>query len=135
MQAGLTVLEEMDELIFNKKLKIEPFDIKPKIEPKKETDNKDSSRDIKNEPIEIISGDTIFVVPVSIKRETADAELQTGLDVLQEMDESIFTKHPKIEPLDIKAKEELDNKNSLIKDIKDEPVEIISDDTIFSCRT
>ena len=41
-QAGMSVLEEMDESIFNKKPKNEPLDIKPKIEPKEEVIEKDS---------------------------------------------------------------------------------------------
>ena len=81
LQAGLAVLEEMDESFFNKKPKTEPFDIKPKIELKKELDNNDSSRDIKNELVEIISDDAIFVVPTTgIKKETTDKELQDQVE-------------------------------------------------------
>ena len=81
LQAGLAVLEEMDESFFNKKPKTEPFDIKPKIELKKELDNNDSSRDIKNELVEIISDDAIFVVPTTgIEKETTDKELQDQVE-------------------------------------------------------
>ena len=81
LQAGLAVLEEMDEPFFNKKPKTEPFDIKPKIELKKELDNNDSSRDIKNELVEIISDDAIFVVPTTgIEKETTDKELQDQVE-------------------------------------------------------
>merc|ERR1712066_642286 len=58
-----------------------------------------------NESVEIISDDNIFVVPIGeIKKETADQEFQAGMSVLEEMDESIFNKKPKNEPLDIKPK-------------------------------
>lgn len=81
LQAGLAVLEETDESFFNKKPKTEPFDIKPKIELKKELDNNDSSRDIKNELVEIISDDAIFVVPTTgIEKETTDKELQDQVE-------------------------------------------------------
>ena len=81
LQAGLAVLEEMDESFFNEKPKTEPFDIKPKIELKKELDNNDSSRDIKNELVEIISDDAIFVVPTTgIEKETTDKELQDQVE-------------------------------------------------------
>merc|ERR1712066_386820 len=58
-----------------------------------------------NESVEIISDDNIFVVPIGeIKKETADQEFQAGMSVLEEMDESIFDKKHKNEPLDIKPK-------------------------------
>ena len=51
--------------------------------------------------MEIISEDSIFVVPVSeIKKETAEKEFQVGMAVLEKMDESILKKVPKSEPLD-----------------------------------
>ena len=43
-----------------------------------------------------------------VKKETADKEFQVGMTVLEEMDESIFNKAPKSEPLDIKPKIEAD---------------------------
>ena len=49
-----------------------------------------NNSDNENESVEIISDDTIFIVPTTdIKKETADVEFQAGLDVLDEMDESI----------------------------------------------
>ena len=58
-----------------------------------------------NESVEIISNDNIFVAPIGeIKKETADQEFQAGMSVLEEMNESIFNKKPKNEPLDIKPK-------------------------------
>jgi len=109
------------------------FDIKPKIEPKEEASINVSSRDIKNEPIEIISDDTLFIVPDnSVKKETSEPEFQKGLAVIEEMDETIFNKKPKTEPFDIKPKiepkEELGNKD-VSNNIEDDPFEIISDNS------
>ena len=102
-QTGLAVLQKMDETILNKRPKTELTNIKPKIEPKEESNIKNSSRDIKYEPIEIISDDSLFIVQDnSVKKETSEAEFQTGLVVIEEMDETIFNKKPKAEPLNIK---------------------------------
>ena len=77
-----------------------------------------NNTDNQNESVEIISNDNIFVVPFGeIKKETADQEFQAGMSVLEEMDESIFSKKLKNEPLDIKPKiepkEEVTEKDSL----------------------
>ena len=90
------------------------MNIKPKIEPKEESNIKNSSRDIKNEPIEIISDDSLFIVQDnSVKKETSEAEFQTGLVVIEEMDETIFNKKPKAEPLNIKPEIEPKEESSI----------------------
>ena len=54
-----------------------------------------------SESIEIVSDDTIFVAPMDIKKETSEKEFQSGLAVLEGMEEPILKKEPKEEPLDI----------------------------------
>ena len=57
------------------------------------------------EPFEIVSDDSIFVVPTKeFKRETSEKEFDAGMAVLDEMDESIFNKKPKFEPLEGESK-------------------------------
>ena len=74
-------------------------DIKPRIESKEELDHNDSSRDLKNEPVEIISDDSLYVVPITnLEKETSDAELEAGLAVqavLEGMAESVFNRDSK----------------------------------------
>ena len=81
-----------------------------------------------NEAIEIISDDTIFVVPTNnIKKETNDEEVQAGLAILDEMDESILVKKIKTEPLDIQPK--IEPIDSSINEIEREIVKVIKSDS------
>ena len=74
------MIEEMDETIFNKKpkTKTEPFDIKPKIEPKEELANKDVSNDIEDDPFENIS-DNSFSHPPNEKDVEVSQKVRKGL--------------------------------------------------------
>ena len=61
--------------------------------------------DNETEATEIISDDSLFIVPhPPVKKETYEKEFQTGLSVLQEMDDKVLNKEPKTEPLDITPK-------------------------------
>ena len=68
----------MDETIFNKMPKTEPFDIKPKIEPKEELGNKDVSNNIEDYPFENISDDS-FSHPPNRKDVEVSQKVRKGL--------------------------------------------------------
>ena len=80
----------------------------PRYEPPQAAGSQNSfqtNTENETEVAEIISDDSIFVVPVTpIKKETNDQEFQAGLAVLEEMGESFIKKEPKTEPLDVKPK-------------------------------
>lgn len=127
-QAGLKVLNEMDESIFDKKLKVELFPLKLKNELKEEPhENEGNAIADADEHLEIISDDNIFVVPqTEMKLEHSDTEFQAGMKVLNEMNESIFDKKPKIEAFNLKPK------NEVKEEQHDSPIDFVDEVMIES---
>jgi len=105
-----TKVEEMDEPILNKTSKIDPLDNRSKIKPNEELGN---NIETEEEMRAVSPSCSNSYLEKSIKKEVEQAEFETGMAVLEKMDESSFNKIPKTEPLDIKPKiepkDELDN--------------------------